>query len=167
MKKNICIYIYTYESLCCIPESLKINYTSFFFISCTALHVESSFPTRDQTSTPPAFKVQNLNHWSTREAHILQLQKENVPGGQEFWQRGHHPTHFTLACRFVIYKIPAWLSEPERWVSALFDTDSHRGLPWWFSGKESPCNAGDPGLIPESGRSPGEGNGCPLKYSCL
>jgi len=30
------------------------------------------------------------------------------------------------------------------------------------------CNAGDPGLIPESGRSPpGEGNGHPLKYSCL
>ena len=27
--------------------------------------------------------------------------------------------------------------------------------------------AGDPGLIPESGRSPGEGNGNPLQYSCL
>ena len=34
-------------------------------------------------------------------------------------------------------------------------------------GKESTCNAGDPGLIPESGRAPGEGNGCPLQYSCL
>ena len=33
-------------------------------------------------------------------------------------------------------------------------------------GKESPCNAGDPGLIPESGRSPGEGNGNPLQDSC-
>ena len=29
------------------------------------------------------------------------------------------------------------------------------------------CNAGDPGLIPGSGRSPGEGNGNPLQYSCL
>ena len=28
-------------------------------------------------------------------------------------------------------------------------------------------NAGDPGLIPGSGRSPGEGNGNPLQYSCL
>ena len=27
--------------------------------------------------------------------------------------------------------------------------------------------AGDPGLVPGSGRSPGEGNGCPLQYSCL
>ena len=33
--------------------------------------------------------------------------------------------------------------------------------------KESACNAGDPGSIPESGRSPGEGNGNPLQYSCL
>ena len=34
-------------------------------------------------------------------------------------------------------------------------------------GKESACNAGDPGLIPGSGRSPGERNGNPLWYSCL
>ena len=34
-------------------------------------------------------------------------------------------------------------------------------------GKESACNAGDPSLIPGLGRSPGEGNGCPLQYSCL
>ena len=33
--------------------------------------------------------------------------------------------------------------------------------------KESACNAGDPGLIPGSGRSPGEGNGNPLQYSYL
>ena len=33
--------------------------------------------------------------------------------------------------------------------------------------KESACNAGDPGSIPGSGRSPGEGNGNPLQYYCL
>ena len=32
-------------------------------------------------------------------------------------------------------------------------------------GKESTCNAGDPGSIPGLGRSPGEGIGCPLQYS--
>ena len=40
-----------------------------------------------------------------------------------------------------------------------------------FSGgsevKVSACNEGDPGSIPGSGRSPGEGNGNPLQYSCL
>ena len=34
-------------------------------------------------------------------------------------------------------------------------------------GKESACDAGDPGSIPGSGRSPGEGNGKPLQYSFL
>ena len=34
-------------------------------------------------------------------------------------------------------------------------------------GKESACNAGDLGLIPGLGISPGEGNGTPLQYSCL
>ena len=34
-------------------------------------------------------------------------------------------------------------------------------------GKESACNAGNPGSIPGSGRSPREGNGNPLQYSCL
>ena len=40
-------------------------------------------------------------------------------------------------------------------------------LPRWHSGKESPCNAGDASLIPGSGRSPEEGNGNRLQYSCL
>ena len=42
-----------------------------------------------------------------------------------------------------------------------------RKHPWWLRGKESTCNAEDVGLIPGSGRSPGEGNGKPLQYSCL
>ena len=41
------------------------------------------------------------------------------------------------------------------------------GFPGGSDGKESACNAGDPGLIPESGRSPGEGNSYPLQYFCL
>ena len=35
------------------------------------------------------------------------------------------------------------------------------------AGKESACDAGDPGLIPGSGRSTGGGNSYPLQYSCL
>ena len=40
-------------------------------------------------------------------------------------------------------------------------------LPGGSDGKESTYNAGDLGLIPGVGRSPGEGNGNPLQYSCL
>ena len=39
--------------------------------------------------------------------------------------------------------------------------------PGGSDGKASAYNAGDPGSIPGSGRSPGEGNGNPLQYSCL
>ena len=46
-----------------------------------------------------------------------------------------------------------------------------KALPMGFSGgsdsKESTCNVGDLGLIPGLGRSPEEGNGNPLQYSCL
>ena len=50
-----------------------------------------------------------------------------------------------------------------------FHLDFYRAL--GFSGgsdsKESACSAGDPGLIPGSERSPGEGYGYPLQYTCL
>ena len=38
---------------------------------------------------------------------------------------------------------------------------------WWLSGKASTCNAGNTSSIPGLGRSPGEGHGNPLQYSCL
>ena len=41
------------------------------------------------------------------------------------------------------------------------------GFPGGLDGKESGCNAGDPGVISESERPPEEGNGNPLQYSCL
>ena len=41
------------------------------------------------------------------------------------------------------------------------------GFPDGSDGQESACNVGDPGSIPWLGRSPGEGNGNPLQYSCL
>ena len=46
-------------------------------------------------------------------------------------------------------------------------THSVSVLPWGLSGKESASEAGYPGLIPGLGRSPGEGNGNLVQYSCL
>ena len=48
--------------------------------------------------------------------------------------------------------------------SVVFDSAT-LGFPGSSAGKESACNAGDPGLIPEPGRSPGEGIGSLLQYS--
>ena len=41
------------------------------------------------------------------------------------------------------------------------------GFPGGLASKQSACNTGDPGLMAELGRSPEEGNGYPLQYSCL
>jgi len=47
------------------------------------------------------------------------------------------------------------------WLFGIF-CGSIQGFPGGSGGKESTCNAGDLGLIPGLGRSPGEGNGNPL-----
>ena len=57
-------------------------------------------------------------------------------------------------------------SGPNFMLGLIFSAEWH-GLPWWLSGKESACNAGDAGRIPGSVKSPGGGYGNPLQYSCL
>ena len=66
---------------------------------------------------------------------------------------------------FVIYKglSPALILDISNWESPTAERD-FSSVPY---GKESACNAGDPGLIIVSERSPGEENGNPLQYSCL
>ena len=49
----------------------------------------------------------------------------------------------------------------------IFSWSTVMGFPGDSDGKESTCNAGDPGSIPGSERSAGEGNGCPLQNSGL
>ena len=68
--------------------------------------------------------------------------------------------------------IPSEVSQTERQIQ--YDITYLQNLKYdtneLSQGKESACNArdtGDAGLIPRWGRSPGEGNGNPLQYSCL
>ena len=58
-----------------------------------------------------------------------------------------------------VWKIP--------WTRDWLPTPVFLGFPRGSAGKESACNAGDLGSIPGLGRSPGEGEGCPLQYSGL
>ena len=53
------------------------------------------------------------------------------------------------------------------WGHKDLDTTEQLNNPGGSEVKASACNAGDLGSIPGSGRSPGEGNGNPLQYSCL
>ena len=52
-------------------------------------------------------------------------------------------------------------------TEATLQQPQQHGLLQWLSSKNPPANAGDAGSIPGLGRSPGEGNGNPLQYSCL
>ena len=64
--------------------------------------------------------------------------------------------HVVIATRVVFFKCTFECVIYEFW-----------GFRCSSDGKESTCSAGDLGLIPGSGRSPGEGKGYPLQYSCL
>ena len=57
--------------------------------------------------------------------------------------------------------------EKELWVAQSFPSLLYQGFPGGSDGKESACNVGAPGSIPDLGRSPGGGSGYPLQYSCL
>ena len=57
---------------------------------------------------------------------------------------------------------PTWLP-----TTIAHDYGNLKGFPGGSDDKESVYNAGDPGLIPGWGRSPGEENGNPHQYSCL
>ena len=67
-------------------------------------------------------------------------------------------------------RVPLWnlsWSFPTAGLSVWTSSCLSPGVPWWLSGKESSCSAGDLGSIPGLGRSPGGGHGNPLQYSCL
>ena len=59
------------------------------------------------------------------------------------------------------------LSGKRTLIVGMWDSLIDQGFPHSSAGKESACNAGDPGSIPGLARSPGEGIGYPLQYSCL
>ena len=70
---------------------------------------------------------------------------------------------YALGCYIHLWKILPWT---ENRTLALL-TWRERGFPGSSDGKASAYNEGDLGSIPGLGRSPGEGNGNPLQYSCL
>ena len=68
---------------------------------------------------------------------------------------------------FLAWKIP-WMEEPGGLqVQGVAKSRSRLHFHFQYKLKDPPANAGDPGSIPGSGSSPGEGNGNPLQYSSL
>ena len=111
-------------------------------------HIECS------TFTTSSFRIWNISSWIPSPP--LALFVVMLP-------KAHLTSHFKMSgSRWVI--TPSWLSWSLRTFFGFFH--GFLGFPSSSAGKESTCNAGDPSMIPGSGRSPGEGNGSPLQYSC-
>ena len=72
---------------------------------------------------------------------------------QEYWTQG---SNLCVLC-LLHWQVDSLPPTPPRWLYFPGSSDS----------EESACNAGHQGLIPGSGRFPGEGNGSPLQHSCL
>ena len=100
-------------------------------------------------------------HWTNGDLRVIWL---------TWTARQMIPCRFTFPHR-KFSQLPVW----KKWarlhlVEELMSLDKTvltMGFPGSLGGKESACNAGDPGSIPGWGRSLGEGNGNPLQYSCL
>ena len=72
--------------------------------------------------------------------------------------------HLGLQCRRPWFN--SWVKKFP-WRRDRLPTPVFMGFPGGSDSKESACIVGDLGLLPGLGRSPGEGNGYPLQYSCL
>ena len=81
------------------------------------------------------------------------------PVGETEIRGGHPLSLMSTDRRSIMHPIQIFLSSILECLETSF---SHSSV-----GKESAGNAGDPGSIPGSGRSPGEGKGNPLQYACL
>ena len=79
------------------------------------------------------------------------------------WENPFKETHSLLQEYIKVN----YLEEENQYRCIFWSLANKHRKPRWLSGKESVFNEGDVGLIPGSARSPGEGNGNPLQYSCL
>ena len=93
---------------------------------------------------------------------ILLVATERPP-----FQLKHTHTTYMFSCTFTLFPVSTGIPSDFQGDQDYAESWLINRLPWWLRQKESACNVGDSGLIPGSGRSPGEGDGYPLQCSCL
>ena len=91
-----------------------------------------------------------------------------IPPRNSFESKMERGQWFFLGLRVVSLGI-MWepVAEQTRGHVLIMMTTMYWGFPGGSNGEESACNVRDLGSIPGLGRSPGEGDGNPLQYSCL
>ena len=138
--KNLCVFSQwwrTWTDLESGEDSFWVQASSFSFPSCSWSHICSIYGS--------AFSTGAI--WVTS---VMFSNKVSVLLQQEEQKHGPCPNVHKPTIEYIYIEIVNYL-----------------GFPGGSDGKESACNARDLGSIPGSGRSPGEGNGYPLQYSCL
>ena len=145
-----------------MSNSLRPHYTVYNLWNSPDQNTESGhpFPSLGDLAKPriepssPVLQADSLPAEHKRSPRILErvafpspadLPDPGIELGSPLLQVDSLPTELSI----YMYSSPIW------------------GFPGGSDGKESTCNAENPGLIPGSGRSPGEGNGNPPLYSCL
>ena len=131
------------------------------------------------------------------DLHVFPIPGEGVESSFKTWEHNLRGITFVLLCTHTIWRTwkvqkraeaATWefseqhteagtrparatlhsASCPSSGVGVFLSvTAGFAGLRWGSDHKESACNAGVSGSIPRSARPPGEGNGTPLRYSCL
>ena len=94
---------------------------------------------------------------------------EDMMFGWQYWLEGHEfeQSPGVGDIREAWCAAVRGVAKSQTRLSDWTEVKVHMGFPGGSDSKESAWNAGDPGWIPGLGRSPGEGNGYPLQYSCL
>ena len=98
-------------------------------------------------------RLMKRQHCLNQNAYLVQIMSEKT----------YLNVRTLVLILFIIYCFPSFTMGEKDELEIIIIL----GFPGGSDSKESTCREGDLGSIPGSGRSPGEGNGNPLQYSCL
>ena len=111
----------------------------------------------------------NVAHWISLKPRVRSSQRKQHTRAGARGQKAHRPCSLCDSLRASwLSATPAFLPvHVHLWARVSGKQGGSEGSPGGSDSKESAFNAGNPGSIPGSGRSPGERNGNPLQYPCL
>ena len=135
-----------------IQKGAKANkYTRFYFINSM----------QQENICAKSLLLGNENGTFIELGGLLWTMRSRLLSGCNEFLKGCHVSSY-ITYNILMFDVKCFVFQ------ILFNSSyQEQRLPLWFRGKKSALNAGDVGSILGQGRSPGEGNGNPLQYSCL